>query len=122
MKGKAIIISNGIVTIPTTEEIWMNQHQIADLFECFVVKVNANVRSILKSGVLDERKVCQEHTCKNVSIVELYGLEMITALSLRIKTRNTEVLRHYLMKLAVIKTDTQQILFFGNGFGNAMLN
>ena len=122
MKEKAITIANGTVNIPATEDIWMTQHQIADLFECFVAKVNANVRSILKSGVLDERKACREHTYKNGNIVELYGLEMIMALSFRIKTRNAELFRQHLMKQAVNHPKTGQILFLGNGFGNAMLN
>jgi len=122
MKEKAITIANGIVSVPTTDDVWMTQHQIADLFECFVAKVNANVRSILKSGVLDERKACREHTYKNGNIVELYGLEMITALSFRIKSRNADLFREYLIKRAVSQTCTQQILFLGNGFGKAMLN
>jgi len=122
MKEKAITIENGTVSVPATEDVWMTQHQIADFFECFVAKVNANVRSILKSGVLDERKVCRTYTYKNGNIVELYGLEMITALAFRIKTRNADLFREWLMKRAVNQPDTRQILFLGNGFGNVMLN
>jgi len=120
MEEKAITIANRTVTVPATEDVWMTQHQIADLFECFVAKVNANVRPILKSSVLDERKACREHTYKNGNIVKLYGLEMITALSFRIKTRNADLFREYLMKQA--ETKTRQILFLGNGFGNVILN
>jgi len=36
MKEKAITIENGTVTVPATEDIWMTQHQIADLFNVFV--------------------------------------------------------------------------------------
>ncbi len=122
MKEKAITIANGTVIVPANEEVWMTQHQIADLFECFVAKVNANVRSILKSGVLDERKVCREHTCKNGSIVELYGLEMITALSFRIKARNADLFREYIINKARSRPEPRQILLLGNNFGNVMLN
>jgi len=122
MKERVITIANGAVIVPVTEDVWMTQHQIADLFECFVAKVNANVRSILKSEVLDERKVCRTYTYKNGNSVELYNLEVIIALAFRIKTRNAELFRQHLMKREVNQTDTRQILFLGNGFGKAMLN
>jgi hypothetical protein len=66
----------------------MTQHELADLLQCFVAKVNANVRSILKSGVLDENKVCRIYNYKSGNSVEQYKLEMIIALSFRIMSYN----------------------------------
>lgn len=97
MNGNIITIENGTVSVPATNEIWMTQHEIADLFECFISKVNVNVRSILKSGVLNETKVCRTHNYKNGNSVEQYNLEMIIALVFRIKSRNAEVFREWLM-------------------------
>jgi hypothetical protein len=57
MENKTIRIENGMVSIPPLAEIWMTQHEISNLFECFVSKVNSNIRSILKSGVLYEPDV-----------------------------------------------------------------
>lgn len=61
MRGEVIIIENGVVYVPVSAEIWMTQHEIANLFGCFVSKINANVRAILKTGILDERAVCRTY-------------------------------------------------------------
>ena len=80
--------------------VWMTKHQIADLFGCFVAKVVSNVAAILKSGVLDESRACRFHRYKDGSSVELYSLEMITALAFRIDTRNADIFRRWLMERA----------------------
>ena len=79
----------------------MTKHQIADLFGCFVAKVDANVRSVLNAGVLDEDEVCRALRYADGSAVLLYNLEMITALAFRIKSENTEVFRRWLMARTV---------------------
>ena len=53
MKREIIRIENDIVRIPQSIDIWMTQHQLADLFQCFVAKINTNVRAILKTGVFE---------------------------------------------------------------------
>lgn len=97
MNRERITIENGIVSVPTSVEIWMTQHQLADLFQCFIGKINANIRAILKTGVLDENKVCQTYHYKNGNFVEQYNLEMIVALSFRIRSKNAEVFRKYII-------------------------
>lgn len=98
MNRDKITIENGIVFVPVSAGIWMTQYQLADLFQCFVGKINANIRAILKTGVLDESKVCQTYHYKNGNSVEQYNLEMIIALAFRIKTRNAEVFRLFLTR------------------------
>jgi hypothetical protein len=122
MEREVMSIENGKVSIPTNAEIWMTQHEIADLMQCFVAKVNANVRSILKSGILDERKACLTHTYKNGNSVEQYNLEMITALAFRIKSRNTEIFREWLMRKAISKTSSQQGLICSHWYQRSVLN
>lgn len=109
MKREVISIENGIVHIPQSIDCWMTQHEIATLFECFVAKVNSNIRSILKSGVLRESDVCRIYRYQNGSFVEQYNLEMITALSFRIKSKNAEVFRKCLLRKGS-KTETPEIL------------
>jgi len=100
----------------------MTQHEIADLFECFISKVNANVRSILKSGELNETKVCRTHNYKNGNSVEQYNLEMITALSFRIKSRNAEIFREWLMDKMVSQNICQRCLIDNFQSNKSMLN
>ncbi len=90
MTTSSITIAEGWVTIrPVAGTVWMTKHQIAELFGCFVAKVVSNIPAILKSGALDESRVCRFHRYKDGSGVELYSLEMIMALAFRIDTRTS---------------------------------
>ena len=98
-------------------EVWVTKHQIADLFGCFVAKVDANVRATLKTGTLEEDKVCRTLRYANGSSVVLYNLEMITALSFRIRSANADLFRRWLMaravggkKISVIVSPSNQML------------
>ena len=103
MKRNIIKIEDALVLLPSSGEIWITTHEIARLFDCFIAKVSSNVRSILKTGVLDERKVCRTYYYENGNSVEQYNLEMITALSFRIKSCNAEVFREWIVKKATTK-------------------
>lgn len=109
MKRKIITIENGSVSIPESVDVWMTQHEITDLFGCFVAKVNSNIRSILKSGVLRESDGCQTCHYQNGNSVEQYNLEMIIALSFRIQSRNAEIFRNHLMR-KLIKPEIPEML------------
>jgi len=121
MKREIITIENGRVSIPASANIWMTQYEIARMFECFVAKVSSNVRAILKTGVLDATKVCRFYYYKDGSSVEQYNLEMITALSFRIKSYNSEAFREWLMKKANTKILEMKILMYRE-WNNILLN
>ena len=105
MTTQSITIENGRVTIrPTTNGVWLTQSQIADLFGVFTAAVNANIRAICKSGVLDEDRVVRRTRCRNGNIVERYSLEMIAALAFRLKSENTEVFRRWIVERATTPT------------------
>lgn len=110
MNREIITIENGTVSVPASTEIWMSQHQLADLFQCFVGKINANIRAILKNGVLDESKVCRTYRYKNGNFVEQYNLEMIIALSFRIQSRNAEAFRKYLVQKSLKTEQTTRLI------------
>lgn len=96
-----ITIENGLVTIhPTTNGVWITQAQIADLFGVFTAAVSANIRAILKSGILCEDRIVRRTRCRNGNIVERYSLEMITALAFRLKSENAEVFRRWIIERA----------------------
>lgn len=105
MTTQPITIKNGQVTIrPTANGVWLTQSQIADLFGVFTAAVNANIRAILKSGVLHEDHVIRRTRCRNGNIVERYDLEMITALAFRLKSENAEVFRRWIVERATTPT------------------
>ena len=102
MTTQPITIENGQVTIrPATNGVWLTQSQIADLFGVFTAAVNANIRAIRKSGVLDKDHVCRRTRCRNGNIVERYSLEMVAALSFRLKSENAEVFRRWIVERAM---------------------
>ena len=101
MTTQPITIENGRVIIrPATNGVWLTQSQIADLFGVFTAAVNANIRAILKSGVLHEDRVIRRTRCRNGNIVERYSLEIIIALAFRLKSENTEVFRRWIVERA----------------------
>jgi hypothetical protein len=108
MENRIITIENGIVSVPVSVDIWMTQHQLADLFQCFIGKISANVRAILNAGVINAASTGRTYQYKNGNSVEQYNMEMIAALSFRIKSRNAEVFREYLMRKA-LKTEIPEI-------------
>lgn len=122
MKRDVITIENGIVSVPVSAEIWMTQHQLADLFQCFVSKINANIRAILKTSVLDETNVCRTYHYKNGDFVKQYSLEMIVALSFRIKSKNAEIFREWLMNKVVFQNGHQLLLISNSRSNKSMLN
>lgn len=107
MTREIITIENGIVSVPASNNIWMTGYEIADLFECFTGKIDSNIRAILKAGVVDENTVCRTYRYNNGNLAEQYSLEMIIALSFRIKTNNTDVFRQWIVKklLQIIPTN-----------------
>jgi hypothetical protein len=100
-RGLISIDGGRVVVTPTPDgTVWMSKHQIANLFGCFVAKVVSNIASILKGGVLDESRVCRFHRYRDGGGLELYSLEMITALAFRINTRNADIFRRWLVERA----------------------
>lgn len=119
MTTSPIMIENGLVTIrPTTNGVWLTQAQIADLFGAFTAAVNANIRAILKSGVLYEDHVVRRTRYRNGNIVERYSLEMITALAFRLKSENAEVFRRWIVE----RTTTPAIVWKMPASKDRMLN
>lgn len=93
----------------------MTMHEIANLFEYFVEKVDANVRSILKGGVLDEDKVCRTLRSGNSLLVMLYNMEMIIALAFRIRSRNADAFQRWLVSQAVTEKKISVVVPLNNG-------
>ena len=97
----------------------MTQHELAELFGCFVSKVNSNIRSILKSEVLRKADICRMYYYSNDNCVEVYSWEMIIALSFRIQSKNAEVFRRWLTRQLAKAEIPEMLLMYVE---NPMLN
>ena len=119
MTTQPITIENRRVTIRSiTNGVWLTQSQIADLFGVFTAAVNANIRAILKSGILDEERTARRTRCRDGNIVERYSLEMIAALAFRLKSENTEAFRRWIVERAM----TPAIVWKMPAVNDGMLN
>jgi hypothetical protein len=108
-RGEIIISEKKITIVPVNGTVWLSDWQIAQLFEVFQAKISSNIRSILKSGILRAEDVFCCYHYENGNSVDLYNLEIITALAFRIHSYKADLFRKWLMKQAV----TQSVDFFG---------
>jgi hypothetical protein len=99
-RGKITIGENGVKISPVNSTIRLSVWEIAGLFDVFPAKVNANIKAIFKSEALRESDVLYCERYANGGSVDLYSLEMITALAFRIRSKNSEIFRNWLMKRA----------------------
>jgi len=99
MENRIITIENGKVSVP--ENVSMRAFEIADLFGVYVQTVNANIKAIIKSGVVSPDTSGQVIVNGSTVIPLNFGLEMITALAFRIKSKNAELFRGWLLRKAV---------------------
>lgn len=117
MENRKITIENGAVHIP--KETKMSITGIADLFEVFYQTAKQETRAIERSGIAsgDYSLSC---TLEGEKIYpDYYALEMVIALSFRIKSKNAEVLRKWLLRKAA-KTEIPKMLILP--IQNSMLN
>jgi hypothetical protein len=99
-RGKITIGENRVKISPVNGTVCLSAWEIARLFDVFPAKVSSNIRSILKSEVLRESEVSYCARYANGGSVDLYSLEMITALAFRIHSPHADRFRAWLMKRA----------------------
>jgi hypothetical protein len=97
MKDNNIIIYNTVdgkssVTLFAKDGmVWMNQNQIAELFDTSIPNISMHVSNILKEGELDEFSVIKDYLTtasdgKNYNVT-FYSLEMILAIGFRVRSK-----------------------------------
>lgn len=97
MKRKIITISdNGTVTVPS--ETKMSIFEIADLFGIYYQTAKRYIRAIEKSGIA-EGDYSMSCTCEGSKIYpDYYGLEMIVAVSFRVRSEKTNAFRKWVTR------------------------
>lgn len=102
-----IDIENNRVTIQLSQDgtVWMTQSEIARLFGVFVAAISSNIRSIYKS-----KQVNESYTHRISGHADLYNMEIIAALSFRVRSMESEAFRKWLLyrpqhKMVVMQVD-----------------
>jgi len=94
-KGKAPIVEAELVN----GNVWMSKWSMDRLFNCYFQKVEMNLRSIFKAGLLREEDVTYTYRYVDKGIekqIVYYNLEVIIFLSYRIGTFEAKVFRQFL--------------------------
>ena len=93
-EGKAPFIEAELVN----NTLWMMKFQMMHFFNVFGQKIEMNLRSIFKSGLLQEREVTHSHRYieKGIEIeATYYNLEVLIFLSYRIGTFEAQIFRQF---------------------------
>ncbi len=71
--------------------VWMNQNQLAELFDTSVPNISMHISNILKEGELDENSVIKDYlttaTDGKEYNVTFYSLDMILAIGFRVRSK-----------------------------------
>jgi len=111
-RGIITITENGAVTMPTAP-VWMTQQEMSDAFNVFGCYIRKAIHAIYKkNGELLESET-KRHVRKDGRICyDVYSLEMVIAVSFRLRSRESMVFRRFIMGRLTI-SDRQPInLFF----------
>ena len=74
MKRDIIIIEDKTVSV-TGNEVWMTAGEIAEEFHATVPAVNAAIKAVRKSDVLNDYEVCRYIQLENGLYADVYSLE-----------------------------------------------
>ena len=106
-----IDVENNRVTVLLSQDgtVWMTQSEIARLFGVFVAAISSNIRSIYKSKQVN-KQVNEYYTHRISGHADLYNLEIIAALSFRVRSMESEAFRKWLLyrpqhKMVVMQVD-----------------
>ena len=100
-KNMITIDDNG--TIAVSKHVRMRDFEIARLFGVLIQTVKANVKTLLKSGIVTTDLTDGGVLDGNHIVPDYHGLDMITALSFRIQSPQAEMFRKWVMEKMVEK-------------------
>ena len=110
MKTRKITIEdNGNVSVP--DNVRMRPFEIAALLGVYTQRVDAHIRSILKSGVAGADTSGPVTVTGNTITPDFFGLEMITALAFRIHSTRARLFREWVIRRITAGYNLSPFLF-----------
>ena len=117
-RGVITISKIGAVTMPTTP-VWMTKFETADLFGVFSCDIRKVIRSIYKSKELDETETRRYIKQPDGISYATYSIEMIIAIAFRICSKESILLRQFIIgKMCTVTKETPITLFISCGRGS----
>ena len=110
---------HGIVTIPS-EAIWMSEAELVALFGVIAPTIRAAIKAVYKGGILKEYQAQRDIHLSDKVGIDVYSLEMVTALAFRINSYGAEQVRHALLSRIHRRKEKASLLLSlnFNGIGN----
>lgn len=94
--NKITISENGKVYIPI--EVIMYPVEIADLFGVYTQTIVTNIKTLLKSGIIDPNISGEVTSLGNTVTPIHFGLDMVIALAFRIHSPKAQMFRQWVFK------------------------
>ena len=94
-EGKAPLVEAQLVN----HNLWLTKHEIARLLNCFVPKVDAELRSIFKNNLLWENDCtyCNRYIDKGIEKQTIYyNLEVLIFISYRVNSLEAKIFRQFI--------------------------
>ena len=111
-RGIITISENGVVTMPTAP-VWMTQQEMSDAFNVFGCHIRKAVHAIYKNMELLEEETMRHVRQDNGINYDVYSLEMVIAVSFKLRSRESMVFRRFIMgKLCSFDRGISIHLFF----------
>ena len=112
-RGIITITENGAVAMPTAP-VWMTQQEMSDAFNVFGCHIRKAVHAIYKNGELLESETKRYIKQDNGINYDVYSLEMVIAVSFKLRGRESMAFRRFIMGRLTMPTIRQHrhTLFF----------
>ena len=110
-RGIITITENGTVTMPTVP-VWMTQQEIADAFNVFGCDIRRAIRAIYKNMELLESDTMRNIRQDNGTSYDVYSLEMVVAVSFKLRSRECMAFRRFIMGRLAINNRQPVNIFF----------
>ena len=110
MKNEIVIFDNQNIKLEVNmkdETVWLNQMQMAELFDKDRTVITRHINNIFKEGELDKKTNVQKlHIPNSDKPVTFYNLDVIISVGYRVKSKNgvafrkwaNKILKDYLIK------------------------
>ena len=111
-RGIITITENGVVTMPTAP-VWMTQQEMSDAFNVFGCHIRKAVHAIYKNMELLEEETMRHVRQDNGINYDVYSLEMVIAVSFKLRSQESMVFRRFIMeRLCIANREKPVNLFF----------
>ncbi|CAK7017691.1 MAG: hypothetical protein PARBA_00735 [Parabacteroides sp.] len=97
MEKGTIVTINGNGTVSVPGKVMMQDFEIAELFGVTIPAIRANIRTILKTGIVTGDFTNGATLVGNNILPDYHGLDMVVALAFRIQSPQTEIFRRWIL-------------------------